>query len=75
MSWQRAEYEAAGVEMDGEAGEAEYVPASQGSPMDLHLQPQAERTPSYEFPDPTPTPPQVDDEGRYTSASNGKGRS
>ncbi|KAG8707423.1 hypothetical protein FRC09_001831 [Ceratobasidium sp. 395] len=73
MSWQRAEYEAVGVEMDGEAGEAEYVPASQGGPLDLDSQPQAQCTPSYEFSGPTPTPPQVDDEGQYTLASKGKG--
>ncbi|KAG8780531.1 hypothetical protein FRC12_022889 [Ceratobasidium sp. 428] len=74
MSWQQAEYEAASAEANEEVGEAEYVKASQGGPMDLDSQPQQLRESSYEFPDPMTTPPQVDEEGRYTSASKGKGR-
>ncbi|KAG8726340.1 hypothetical protein FRC12_023483 [Ceratobasidium sp. 428] len=65
MSWQRAEYEAASQEAEEQADDETYME------VDLNSQPRDATEPSL----PTPTPPQVDGEGRFTSASKGKGRS
>ncbi|KAG9089815.1 hypothetical protein FRC07_012253, partial [Ceratobasidium sp. 392] len=63
MSWQRAEYEAASQEVEEQA--EEQADGKTYIDVDLNSQPRVTTEPSL----PTPTPPQADGEGRFTSAS------